>query len=298
MDNDALTRFPPKSILAPIDFSEPSAAGLSAARRLSERFGARLELLHVDEEHALMHEGAMSEKQRAAAAERAADGEARLRELAGLPEPAVRVVRGDAKGVLVELARGERHDMIVMGSHGRSGMERALLGSVAETLVMRSSIPVLTVHEKPRPLWPVHVLVPMKFAPYADAALLYALRLASAAGARVTLMHSIEEGPLGGEAHEALEAHLERLLGNDAWTKAGRLLDAGPAADKILKAVDTGTFDLVVLAAHRKLYWKDFVLGTTSERVLRRSRVPVLSIPSSSALTALGEPAAHAAARG
>lgn len=297
MDNDALRRFPPKAILLPIDFSDSSLAGLAAARRLSTRFDATLELLHIDEEHALMDESAMSERDRAEVEERAAAGRSRLRQLSTGSEAVVRVVRGDPKGVLVDLARGERHDMIVMGSRGRSGVARALLGSVAETLVLRSAIPVLTAHQAPRPFWPAHVLVPMKFAPYADAALLYALRLAEALGARVTMMHSIEEGKLGGEAYEALESHLERLLGSESWSKAGRLLDSGPAADKILKAVDTGTFDLVVLSAHRKLYWKDFVLGSTSERVLRHSRVPVLSIPSFPALTEIAEPASREAAR-
>jgi universal stress protein A len=138
------------SILVPTDFSPPSAAALACARELAGRFGASLHLLHVAESVFLR---AVSEDPR----ERR---DALLRQLQTLL-PAeeqrrvaltVAVERSDEPAdEIARHARVEDIRLIVMGTHGRTGLSRLLIGSVAEKVVRRAACPVLTVR-RPAPL--------------------------------------------------------------------------------------------------------------------------------------------------
>lgn len=149
---------PPEKILVPVDFSEHSDLALASAGSLARRFGAELDVLHV------VGELGVPDPYFADAAElRALTKAARERVPEALAETVDRVLGEDVSAgshmevgrppvTIAEFADEHGSDMIVVGSHGRTGMERVFLGSVAEGVVRRAPCPVLTVKpfgEKP-----------------------------------------------------------------------------------------------------------------------------------------------------
>ena len=137
-----------KRILVPTDFSNTSAAALRYAIVLARRFAARLYFLHVPD-----HRGALAETEYPIGLLETMENVAhdRLRQLLSdeetkelLPDCAIRI--GHPAEEIVQYAREHAIDLIVMGTHGREGVMRAVLGSVAETVVRRAPCPVLTVH--------------------------------------------------------------------------------------------------------------------------------------------------------
>jgi universal stress protein A len=134
-------------ILVPTDFSQPSEHALNYARDLAHQFHASLHLLHVVN-RPLLAEGLAAEAAlsngTAMGSDMVEDAQRRLRKL--VPEAAsADVVFGYAARSIVEHASRLGVDLIVMGSHGRTGIAHVLLGSVAEAIVRTASCPVLTV---------------------------------------------------------------------------------------------------------------------------------------------------------
>ena len=139
-------------ILCPVDFSEPSARALEYALGLAERLGAEVDVVHVfqfptfaveDLALPLYLQENLSQRLR----ERL---EQLLIEKAGEgPKATARVLEGVPHVEIMEAAKGR--DLIVMGTHGRTGLSHLLLGSVAERVVRGSEIPVLTIRSAGSP---------------------------------------------------------------------------------------------------------------------------------------------------
>ena len=137
-----------KRILVPTDFSETSEAALKYGVALARAFKGQLYLLHVPEHRGGAPEadpiGLVGETTQTAAHERlvALLTEQEIQELR--PE---RVLQGGKPDhAIVQYAKEHEIDLIVMGTHGREGVARVLIGSVAEKVVRRAPCPVLTVH--------------------------------------------------------------------------------------------------------------------------------------------------------
>ena len=144
-----------KKILVGTDFSEPSDAARRTAIELARRLGAELEIVHVEEplpayafsEGALPDLPRLQEEVRSWA-EREVEQQAKEARAAGVPVTTA-VLLGTPANAIVEAARTDGADLIVVGTHGRTGFERILLGSVAERVVRTASCPVLTVRNTP-----------------------------------------------------------------------------------------------------------------------------------------------------
>jgi nucleotide-binding universal stress UspA family protein len=142
-----------KKVLVPTDFSAPSDLALEYGKSLAEQFGASLLLLHVIEDPFIA--GAWSSEIYVADMPQLRDSLRREAEsrLARLVSPAERerlritteVIVGSAAQAIREVAADRGVDLLVMGTHGRSGMAHLLLGSVAEKMVRIAPCPVLTV---------------------------------------------------------------------------------------------------------------------------------------------------------
>jgi nucleotide-binding universal stress UspA family protein len=141
-------------ILCPVDFSPPSRVALEEAADLAWRFGAELTLLHVDDRPG---RPAASETLLPPAALEpwTLELERQLAEWAGIAERiAVRPVRyalaaGPAAEEILRFAGEGEYDALVMGTHGRSGVEHLSFGSVAEAVVRGAGCPVLVVRRGP-----------------------------------------------------------------------------------------------------------------------------------------------------
>ena len=141
-------------ILVPTDFSATADAALDYAYGLAERFGASLELLHVLDDPFVVDGMAAEAYIAEGPALRTAmlqEAEERLRHRASpradVPDIKTEVLFGHGARTIAEYAADRGVDLIVMGTHGRTGFAHLLLGSVAEQLVRTASCPVLTVRQ-------------------------------------------------------------------------------------------------------------------------------------------------------
>ena len=146
---------PPKLILAPIDFSDPSHAAMNIAADMASRFGAELLLVHVEPAIQNLPADVSILKERAFDEGLTADAAKRLTDLAATLAPKnikVRTELGSANDVGMELVRSaERNnvDMVVIATHGMTGWRKFAFGSVAEIVVKQASCPVLLLRANP-----------------------------------------------------------------------------------------------------------------------------------------------------
>ena len=140
-------------ILCPVDFSEPSARALEYALALAERLGAHVDVVHVFQFPTFAVEDAVAlplylqenlsqrlgERLEQFVIEKAGEGS----------KATARVLEGVPYVEIMEAAKGQ--DLIVMGTHGRTGLSHLLLGSVAERVVRGSEVPVLTIRSAASP---------------------------------------------------------------------------------------------------------------------------------------------------
>ncbi len=185
------------------------------------------------------------------------------------------VEEGDPAFVIV---RASRHaDLVVMGTHGRTGLDRAILGSVSEAVARDSSAPTLVVRGALRRV--KTVLAPTNMTDYSCKGLRLAAAAAAFLGAELVVLNVADDGKRAPKLDFFIEEFLQGLPVE--WRRAARprlVRRAGNPVEQILR--EARRHGLVVLTAHRKPLLSELVLGTTVERVLRRSPVPVLSAPS------------------
>jgi nucleotide-binding universal stress UspA family protein len=141
-----------KTICCPVDFSDASRAAMEVAADLARRGGASLTLLHAYPVPGYTFpDGSVVASPRML--QELADQSARhlgewkkQAEALGAPDVRVETVVGEPAAEIVAFARDRKVDLLVLGTHGRTGIEHALMGSVAERVVRKARCPVLTVH--------------------------------------------------------------------------------------------------------------------------------------------------------
>jgi nucleotide-binding universal stress UspA family protein len=130
-------------ILVAVDFSPGSQQALDLAGEVARRFAAEVAVLHVDEALSVIPGSDLAETRRVAAEHALEDATAELRRKDVRARPILR--SGLATIEIVEAAHAEHADLVVLGTHGRTGLAHVLLGSVAERVVRTAPCPVLTV---------------------------------------------------------------------------------------------------------------------------------------------------------
>jgi len=273
----------PGNILCPVDFSQPSAAALRLAAKLAASTHAGLTLMHA---RFLPAPPYFTESQMADLSRQFRDSV----DEAGraLEEFATRVSPGcAAKRLIVDAApvdailktgRETQADLLVMGTHGRSGFNRLLLGSVAERILRESTVPVLTVREtsgSSAAEVPIgRVLCPVNASSAGKHALQVAARLASSLGAELSALHVVEAS--GSDRRADLCQWLSES--ERQACRVQEIVESGDAADKILSTARQSSADLLVIGAQHRLFADTTVLGTTTVRVVRHSPIPVLTV--------------------
>ncbi|MEW6276994.1 MAG: universal stress protein [Candidatus Eremiobacterota bacterium] len=220
---------------------------------------------------------------------------AQLLEARGVPTR-LALAGGHPRDAIVEAAREWSADMIVMCSHGRSGVARWLLGSIAEAVLRRAPCPVLLVRAEDRET-PLEVLlehplpclksalVPLDGSDHSETALPLAL---SFKPERLVLLRATDLPPgdpldeVDAEAREGMllqiEAYLRKVAERTraAGLEVGQRGVDGGAAETILEAADLDRCNLVTLATHGRTGLQRYLMGSVAERVLRHARCPVL----------------------
>lgn len=206
------------------------------------------------------------------------------------------VEKASASMGILEYADEHDVDLIVMGTHGRRGANRLLMGSVAEEVVREASCPVLTVRagERVAPGQAVRrILVPLDFSDLSERALKHAHELALTYGARIDLLHVVEEialpaaygmEPINVVIPEVVESS-ERAMAEMARKEIGyehvvvHAL-AGYAVSTILDFADENDIDLMVIATHGRTGLDRLLMGSVAEKVVRRAPCPVFTVKS------------------
>lgn len=277
-------------ILLATDFSERSAAAAPYARRLAELYGARIVVAHVmpAEEQS---DGEMETEAEADAAR--SQAESRVREFISqnpLGEAAYEMTLGQGPvwEVLAPLVEEKHIDLIVLGTHGWSGVGKLLLGSVAQRIFSVAPCPVLSVSPRAQKGWSAggriaRVLYATNFSRASLKALPYALSLAKVSGAELLLFHA----PAAAEADspeivQGYHEHLNALIPAEekSWCRSDTLVMAGEADRKILEAAERNAADLIVMGAHAaEGTLSSFQVPlSTAYRVVAHAPCPVLRV--------------------
>jgi nucleotide-binding universal stress UspA family protein len=141
-----------KRICCPIDFSDASRAAMEVAADLARRFGADLVLLHAYPvpgytfpDGSVMASPKMMQELAEQAERHLEEWRAAAERLVGAPRVSAEKAIGEPAAEIVSFAKARAVDLVAMGTHGRTGLEHALMGSIAERVVRRAHCPVLTV---------------------------------------------------------------------------------------------------------------------------------------------------------
>lgn len=292
-------------ILLATDFSDCARRALDYARFLAEAGSARLEVVYVQEFPPGMDpDYAVNvlylERLRKEIDQQLDD---LVREATGGEQGRVVTARqlvGIASQKIVDAARESEADLVVVGTHGRSGLEHILLGSTAERVIRTAPCPVLAVRvprqqaDLPAASIAIRsILAPVDFSDCSLEALEYAAALAQPFKASVTILHVLEPVSFGldftlrhAEAHHQARAAWEARLADltaalrDAGIQAGSALRGALPAESILDCAKEINADVIVMGTHGRRGLSNLVSGSVAEAVLRKAECPVLAVKS------------------
>lgn len=280
-----------KKILVPLDGSRLAARVLTPLKRLLTE-GVELTLLRVVEPRG------ESEHDRGPAAEVAmrAQLDQVREELGPGPRCTVQLLRGDAAEEIVRYARETRQDLVAMATHGRSGIERWVRGSVAERVLRECEAPLLLCNPyalEPRLDGPFRrIVVPLDGSETADRVLPLVEELGRLHDSQVTLLRVeplvITELPspiLEGSLWDPAPLEQSMAPQRDRLTAAGVKADAkaayGVVAAELLRAARDA--DLLAMTTHGRTGVARWWFGSVAEQVLRHAPCPVLVVRTASA---------------
>ena len=301
-----------KRILCPIDFSDHSRHALDHAVAMARWYDSTITLLHVCSPippaayapgTPILPPAVLTTADREellASMKRFAEEEGG----GGLPIQ-MEICEGSTVAEILARASAMPSDLIVMGTHGRSGFERLVLGSVTEKVLRKAACPVLSVprHVKDAvPLPPVlfkNILCAIDFSDCSTNALNYAMSLAQEADARLTVLHVLAllpELPYSSpEAVRAWPTHVTEYIAEVEQDHRERLRAAVPESVRAYCAVETvmanGTpyreilrvaaeqrSDLIVVGIHGRSATDLLFFGSTAQHVVRQATCPVLTL--------------------
>jgi nucleotide-binding universal stress UspA family protein len=292
-----------KRILVPLDGSAQAEAVLPYARQLAKSYGAELVLFRVAVASPLALDpvvswaGAVEEARNYVVdlTARQRDGEVKIIAKARWGDPVEEILAYVDEGII---------DLITMTTHGRSGLKRWVLGSVAENVLRRASVPVLLVRApevaaayraRGDMMMEVrHILAPTDFSEFSKKAIDYAFGLAQQFGAKLSLLHVIgvpafpiegfvPPGP-GTKLLEDLERQarldLAHMLPQAEAAKVDvtRLVVMGTPYRKIVETAEAEKADFIVMATHGRTGLSHMLIGSVAERVVRTAPCPVLTL--------------------
>jgi len=281
-----------KKILVPLDGSQLSQRALEPALALSEQTGAELLLVRVPTADTLSF--AVSETRQRELAHDALVYLETIRKSNAQPQFSIhtQVLEGDVASAIVDAAHAEQADLIIMSTHGYSGLTRWVLGSVTEKILRIAPCPVLAIGAARRLQ---RVLITLDGSPLAEHAIEPGLSLAQSLKAEVTLLRCVPHIVTDGKLDEH-ERGLSRRMQEELLSEAREYLRArsseaahtgmvikpevriGLPADSILEYVEAYGIDLIVMATHGRTGLKRWVYGGVTAKVLRSGSCSLLVV--------------------
>ena len=291
-----------KTLLVPLDFMACDEAAFNHAVRLAQHVKASLDLLHVHTPNHpdpdLLSDGDRIRFEHMVEIwnrypDRWAQKIERVQEEQGLTVRMFEVEGVTPDKAILRYAEDEDIGLIVMGTHGRTGMDRLVMGSVAEEVVRHAPCPVFVVHDgdaehhaKIR-----RILVPVDFSEYSGPALRQAGRLADLYDAQIDVLHVVREfgfpkvygvhsmpftlGEVKDRSHEAMQSMIKQT-GCEARVNALHVRIGYPSLD-ILDFAEEQDTDLIVITTHGRTGLSHVMMGSVAEKVVRLAPCPVVT---------------------
>jgi nucleotide-binding universal stress UspA family protein len=296
------------NVLIPTDFSACADHALTHALEVADRFDARLHILHVVNELDPDWYGITNAQERAVKLREQIREEARERLEDLAPDREVETVVSlqlsfDVADTIYEYVDERAIDLVVMGTHGRQGLDRLMLGNVAHKIVRHAPCPVMTVREEVP--WTGdeeevsfdEVLAPIDFSDHSRAALEASKAVASAYQSRLHLLFVAEQRTVPTfsdtgvpgvgvvEMDPEIVANAEKALQQLNESVGGPAVESkyhvreGNVSSDIIDFSETHGIDLIVMATRGLTGVNRFLIGSNTERIVRVAPCPVLTIP-------------------
>lgn len=282
-------------ILCPVDFSEFSARAYDYAHSLARHYEAKLFVLHIVRNITIDPTFLSSTVLDKVYSQQAVDAKAQMAKLvakqAGDPAQIELIVQmGFATDSILSFAKQNEIDLVVMGTHGRRGLDRLITGSTTESILRKSQSPVLAVHEPTRSFVspesadePVHlrkILCCVDFSEHSPRALEYAFSLGMQYQAEITLLNVLEDGKDTPEQKDRAVAGIEQLVPDDArnWASITPLVLSGQPYEQIIEHAAEAQTDLIVMGVRGRNAIDLAVFGSTTHRVIQLGPCPVLVV--------------------
>jgi len=287
----ARTRITLKNILFATDFSQAADAAAPIAIQVARRYGAKVYGVHVNrfDDYTAAAPNAWAAMAEAAEKETKEDA-GRLNEQLQSIEHEVVIGEGNLWEVLSNVIQQKEIDLVVVGTRGRTGFGKTLLGSVAEQILRQSPCPVLTVGPHVNPWSDEYVkmreiLYATDLATDTPVAAPYAISLAQENQAHLVLLHVIEDPKAGDlvdspEVVDLKERKLKQFVTEQVglWCEPTYIVEQGPAAEKILDVAKRRPTDLIVLGARPAKGLATHLNIGTVHKVVSQAKCPVLTV--------------------
>jgi nucleotide-binding universal stress UspA family protein len=293
---DAKTRVSLENILFATDFSPAANVALPYALGIARRFGSKIYGVHAraTESYVMVSPElwpSLAQKAKSESQEEAS----RLEKQVGAVRHEIVIEEGDTQAVLSRVIKEKDIDLIVMGTHGRGGVKKLLMGSVAEEILREAPCPVLIVG--PNVSFEPALAIQMREILYAtdltlesSGAAPYGISLAQEHQAHLSLLHVLPKPGAGVLVHpehyvDSTLRSLRNLVPPEAelWCKPEAFVMSGEPAEKIIELAEKRRVDLIVLGACNK----EVVPGAathlpiaTVHKVVAHAKCPVLTVRS------------------
>ena len=280
-------------ILWSTDFSDEAQEALLYADAFAKTFDAKIVALHVVPDispvlydAALVVKGEL-EKRVAFVREEAQKKFDSLKKAKNLEFKAL-VKEGNAAKKIIETAEEEKADLIVLGRRGLSAIEKLFIGSVANQVLRSSPIPLLLTKKKTGKPRFTKILVPTDFSGQEEVERDFAWKLAKGFDSALTLLHVLELHDYEftpralDEMFDAVEKRFKQREKKEDIPISEDVYRAINAAVGIVDYADTRKFDMIVISTCVQSKIERFFLGSTTEKVISYTQVPVFAIPPSS----------------
>lgn len=277
-------RVPVRNVLFATDFSPCSEAVFPYVCSVARKYDATLHILHVISPEVLSIDPPLIVQARETA-ERQLQDIAVSDQLQGVKHSEV-IAEGDVTEAINKAVFGSKVDLVLVGTHGRTGIRKFVLGSVAEDVVRNATCPVLTLGPKVaadarREAKFNHILFATELKPEHPQSLHYALSLADEHKAALTIFHVIPTAPVvdADTATAVLRRKLLEMVPPDPTRtiQPEAVVEIGTPADLIVNAAAMRHADLIVLGAHRPAILSTHLMDT-AYKVIVGAPCPVLTV--------------------
>ena len=279
------------------DFSEPSQKALTAAGLWAQAFKGSLEVIHVIPNSSVLETlSSDSVSENALQALKTQIEKDIQKQVPTSVTSTVAILKGHTANIILEALDAEKFDLVIMGTHGYSGISRLVMGSVAEKTVQHSPVPVLVVRGDTQTP-PQKILVPVDFNDFAEELFLHMFELSKILNVTFDLIHVI---PLSNTVQmfpagipniapvdtdllcENARAQMKTLAEKHPSLNVNLHTIIAPISEGICTKAASLKSDMILIQTHGYKGTQHFIMGSVAQQVVRYAPCPVLSFTPSS----------------